>query len=275
MQQEGYSSCEPLLDMLGDPELLTACAATCGTCSPTPPVSPPYPPGTCVDDESWFVVYMDLTVNCEWLGAYSIGQESCDPSGMVEMLLGTAFLERCRLTCNTCDRILPPPPDAPPQPLPPTPPLSPPSPPLSPPPPLPPLPPNAPGVIFVSSTEELLTHVLSAQQIASYLRGYTSGSGQSAPPASPPASPPYQYTGGIELTGPPAQLHLHLEPGTYSLGGYAPYPPRTKFNCFREFGGGCTSLPFTDLYVPIAINGFTLRLSSHMRLRISMCVYGH
>ena len=110
----------------------------------------------------------------------------------------------------------------------------------------------------MSSTAQLLAHVLQAQQVA--MLATISSSSVSGAPSLPPANPPPPASsiGGMQLTGPPPDVHIVLEPGTYSLAGYSPHPSRTSNACLS----GCFAPVFTVAHVPILINGFTLRLSS-------------
>lgn len=195
--------------------------------------------------------------------AQGANENTCDPYDMLETLLGTnEFWSRCRLTCNTCGIVFPPPP-APPSPLPPTPPPaqpgSPPAPPSTPPPPTPPSPPLGPDMIFVSTTAEMLSHVRQAQQVAMVDTKTTS---DVKPPAPPP--PPNAPSSGLALTGPPPEVHLFLAPGTYRLDGYGPKPSRVADAPGSTPSTRATNYePYSDLHVPILVNGFTLRLSSH------------
>ena len=62
-------------------------------------------------------------------------------------------------------------------------------------------------------------------------------------------------------TGPAAELNIHLEPGTYSLRGFQPAPFRQIRNMWPVATQNMDT--YNGLYVPILINGFTLRLTSH------------
>ena len=264
---------------------------------PLPPVAPP-----CVDDDTWSFIPSHIPgweatpVTCALLARQSIGYSSCDPTGQIEGMLGTnAFLSICRVACGTCGVVFSPPPDPPPLPLPPPPPLpptSPPSPPTPPAQPPPPQPPLAPGYILVTNTSQLLHLVLEAQKIAMALVQSSSGGWTnqfvppsppplhpssdpnspfppppSPPPPSPSPSPPplLPPSGRQDLmpfsTGPAAELNIHLEPGTYSLRGFQPAPFRQIRNMWPVATQNMDT--YDGLYVPILINGFTLRLTSH------------